>query len=72
MVEMLVGKDDIVKRQVIRLDIVTYIGLHLRTWIYDNTALVCLVDEQVGVRRHRYIIEPQDLNVIAEYILHRW
>ena len=48
MVEMFVGKNDIVM----------YIGLLLRTWIYDNTALVCLVDEQVGVRRHRHIVEP--------------
>ncbi len=72
MIKMRMGEDDIVECKAIRLDIISHIGLFLCTRVDDNTAFVFLVDEQVGVRRNWDVVEPQDFNVIAEYILHRW
>ena len=72
MVKMLVAEDDIVERQALCLDIVAHIGLLLCARVDNYAPPALLVDEQVGVRRHRLIVEPQDLDVIAKYSLHRW
>ena len=67
MVEMFVSKNNIIKCQAMHLDIIAHIGLLLCSWIYDDTLLTRLIDEQISVRRHRYIVELQNLDIIAEY-----